>query len=83
MGQIKAHSAAPPICGACEELELGAIIGATTIMDEPITVTEADDMILVMFCSMIGLRTTFRLGDINRLARSKLRASPLPSGLGL
>jgi fumarylacetoacetase len=49
MVQIKAHSAAPPICSACEkldfELELGAIIGVATIMGEPITVTEADDMI--------------------------------------
>ena len=49
MGQIKAPDVNLPIWSACEkldfELELGAIVGSNTIMGEPVTVTEADDMI--------------------------------------
>ena len=48
-GQLKAPEAAVPSFGPCQrldiELEMGAILGTSTDMGEPVTAAQADDMI--------------------------------------
>jgi fumarylacetoacetase len=49
LGQMKPHGAEEPVFGPCRrldlELEMGAVVGKPNRMGEPVTVTEADDMI--------------------------------------
>ena len=49
LGQMKPKGADAPLFGPCRrldiELEMGAIVGSPNRMGEPVTVTEADDMI--------------------------------------
>ena len=49
LGQMKPHGTDEPIFGACRrldlELEMGAVVGLPNKMGEPVTVSEADDMI--------------------------------------
>ena len=49
LGQCKPPDAAAPIFGPCRrldlELELGSVVGTSSVMGRPLTIAEADDMI--------------------------------------